>query len=125
MTAYELARIADVQSPDDAFESPGAQFLLGIAEDVKDRRGYGELDEDSAHEIADSAVPVYTYKMWQTFVDLCAWDEDLDDLGGSTGDMTKDAMAALYLIASRLAYALIEEGTDDDEEEDEKEDEEE
>jgi hypothetical protein len=104
-TAFALSNMAGCGCPD-AIDSPGAQFLLGVQEMVNDR---DERDEDAIHEIADSAPDVYTYTRWQEFVDVAAWNEDLDDLGGSTGDMTQDAGVALYLIASRLAARLFEE----------------
>lgn len=107
--AYQLANMANVASPD-SLESPGARFLLRIASDVAD---WDEPDKDAASEIADGAVPIYTYEMWQTFVDLAAWQEDVDEFG-PIEDMEKGAQVALYLIASRLANALIEEREDEE-----------
>jgi hypothetical protein len=106
-TAWQLARLAECSDPD-SDTSPGAQFLNRVESDVLERieDNDGEWDDDYAHEIADNAVPVYTYTMWQTFVDLGAWEEDPSDLGYDEGDMAKGAAVCLYMIANRLAYAL-------------------
>jgi hypothetical protein len=123
---FALASLADCASPD-SIESPGAKFLGGVARDVADRAQpyttseptpadvyrarLDELTGDDAHELADSAVPVYTYDRWLTFVDLAAWQEDISDYG-STDDLTNAAGVALYMIAERLVRALAEELTE-------------
>jgi hypothetical protein len=116
--AYRLASMADVPSPD-AADSPAARFLERIQSDVNDltiEDWDHETRYDAAHEIADGAVPIYTHERWRVFVDLCAYNEDLDEVGGSSGDMTQDAAVALYMIAERLVLALLDErlDTDDD-----------
>jgi hypothetical protein len=125
---YHLASLADCTSPDSA-DSPGAKFLAGIAEAVAEHCNQyagtpddgddwplivGELlNGDAAHEIADSAVPIYTHERWQTFVDLGAYNEDpAGELGDDGSDLTQTAGAALYLIASRLVGALAGELSD-------------
>jgi hypothetical protein len=107
--AYQLANIADIQSPDQK-DSPGAVFLLSVQDAVNEaiEDKYQDMDE-AAHEIADNAVPVYTYQMWQTFIDLCAWNEDPSEFGRESEDMSQQAGVCLYLIANRLADTLIEE----------------
>jgi hypothetical protein len=114
LTSYALAGMADALCPD-AQDSPGAQFLEGVRDAVAEAIEYGQDSDDARHEIADGAVPIYTHERWLTFVDLGAYFEDLDELGGPSGDMTQDAAAALYLIASRLVAALYEAYADDDE----------
>lgn len=113
LNAYELARLADCGSPDTP-ESPGAALLLSVQDDVNDLDA--RPDDDDTHQIADGAPDVYTYKRWQEFVDLAAWQEDLDELGGTPEDLTEAAGVALYIIARRLADRLIAErfGEDDD-----------
>jgi hypothetical protein len=59
-----------------------------------------------AYSIADDCVPIYTFTLWQTFVDLCAWQVDLDEIGGPFADMEASARAALYLMASAMCVAL-------------------
>ena len=59
-------------------------------------------------EIADNAVPVYTARIWSTFSDVAAWQEDVSDLG-QPDSLTQGATWALYGIAYRLASALAEE----------------
>lgn len=125
-TAWQLARMAGCADPD-SDSSPGAQFLNNVESDVRERiaDNDGVWDDDYAGEIADSAVPVYTYTMWLTFVDLAAWTEDPSELGAEESDMDRQAATCLYLIANRLAYALGEEiaaETEDDDEEDDDDD---
>lgn len=125
MTVYALANLAAPAGPDSA-DSPGASFLDGVrtyflerfdyaigehngtptADDI--RRAIDVIKDEAASEIADSAVPVYTYQRWQTFTDLAAWEEDVDELGDADQGMTALAGVALYLIAERLVIALAE-----------------
>jgi hypothetical protein len=125
-TTWQLARLADVTDPDahdgmgfsadqgttPVEGSPGAKFLRSVAYDVANL--LDEADEDTPSEIADSAVPIYTHEMWSTFVDLAAYTEDISELGAEDAEMDKQAATALYMIAERLASALIEAETDDD-----------
>lgn len=141
LTTWQLANMADCASPDMpdhyGFEprttvtyhpspSPGAEFLRRIARDIEEGINYNpdartpEDLEDLASETADTAVPVYTHKKWATFADLAAYNEDPTELGFDGADMGKGADVCLYLIASRLAGALIElhfEGLEDDDDE--------
>ncbi len=105
--AYQLAILAGVSSPDD-LESQGALFLLSAAEDYTDRFYAGEVDENTIHEVADNAVPIYTHKRWQVFVDLCAYGEDISEFA-PFDNMTRQAGVALYVIAERLVRALADE----------------
>jgi hypothetical protein len=122
---YELASMADCASPD-SLDSPGARFLLEVAdacrELVTENPGSSADDlRDSVSEIADGAPDVYTYARWQEFVDLGAWNEDLSELGCDGDDMTQAAAVCLYMIAERLAVAVIEdllERADDDDDDD-------
>lgn len=116
-TPWQLARMAGCADPD-AIDSPGAAFLRNVESATIEQCEYaGAWDPDDAHEIADGAVPVYTGDLWRTFTDLAAWVEDLDEAGGSSGgDMSADAALALYLIASRLAYAVGDLWAPDDDE---------
>lgn len=136
--AYHLADRADCGEPssivrpgmaDQGTNSPGADFLESVRTDFLERFGYavGEhngtptaddirhaievLKDEAAHEIADSAVPVYTYQRWQTFTDLAAWQEDLSDHGEINAEdlTTSVAGVALYMIAERLVVALADE----------------
>jgi hypothetical protein len=133
---FQLATLADCASPD-SVDSPGARFLARIARDVADRlidtdEDLGSryvldqlTDGDGAHEIADSAVPIYTHERWQVFVDLAAYNEDpAGELGDDGSDLTQTAGVALYIIADRLVGALAQELSDvlSDEEDDEEQD---
>lgn len=121
-TDYSLANLAGVSMPDN-HDSPGARFLLGVQDAVNEsitwtlEHGEELVDqEDTAHEIADNAVPIYTYEKWQTFVDLAAWQEDPTDLGYDGSNMDKAADVCLYVIAERLALVLFEEVANAEEE---------
>ena len=120
-TAWQLARLAECADPD-SDTSPGADFLNNVETDTLERiiDNDGEWDDDMAHEIADGAVPVYTYTRWQTFTDLAAWDEDPSEMGAcDDGDMTQMAAVCLYMIAERLARAIADEYEPADEDDDE------
>lgn len=108
-SVYSLARMAECADPD-SLTSPGGRFLLAVGEHVEDRRGDGDDLHDLAAEIADSAIPAYTHDLWSVFVDLGAWREDTSDLGDESGDLTRSASLALYVVAERLALALLDEG---------------
>jgi hypothetical protein len=110
-TVWRLARLAECADPDtDA--SPGALFLRRVEDAVRESRQYAEDYDDHndlVHEIADGAVPVYTFDRWRTFVDLGAWEQDVADLAGGDDDMTQLAGLALYQAARALADALLSE----------------
>lgn len=123
LSAYSLASMADTHCPDN-LESAGASFLTGVrdgvAEDLEYYSGgdYSEFEElselvdairelDAFHETADGAPSIYTYTRFQEFADLCAWQEDLDDVTGGGENMEQLAGLALYVIAERLVNALL------------------
>jgi hypothetical protein len=120
LNAFQLARLADCSSPD-TLESAGARFLLGVQEDVAETVDYytdGSTDDqrtEDSHEIANNAVPIYTHDLWLTFVDLGAYNEDLDEVCFPWGNLQDDSEnyphTALYLIAERLATALLDDIT--------------
>lgn len=120
-TAFRLANMAGCACPD-SDTSAGASFLLGIELDYRERKEYGPVTDDVVSEIADGAPNVYNYQRWQQFVDLAAWQEDVEDLAGGSEDMTTLAGLALYMIAERLVQVLVEADSmieDEDEDEDE------
>lgn len=141
LTTWHLADLADCGSPDrpdgigcappadlsTVNPSPGAQFLRSVADDLAERIAYifevGDLDpraadlglelEEEVHEVADGAVPVYTGERWAVFADLAAYNEDPDDIGGWPADLNDAAGMALYMIADRLARALVDAWADE------------
>jgi hypothetical protein len=132
-TSWQLARLAECADPDahDGYGfddppdprpegSPGAQFLRAVAHGVADHLAEGDDDDpsDAAHEIADSAVPIYTHERWQVFTDLAAYQEDPSELGAAADDLTAAAGTCLYIVARRLAEALIEAERSSDEDDD-------
>jgi hypothetical protein len=105
---YTLANMADVVSA----EGEAGAFLLQVRDSYWEYARYdadGTTDwHDTAHEIADGAVPVYTSNLWETFVALRAWHEDVSEFG-PIEDMTRGAQIAIFMIAERLVMALAEE----------------
>ena len=134
LTTWHLANLAGCGSPDrpdgigvsppadlsTVDPSPGAKFLRSVADDLAERIAYVFADLDPAgcdlarelegevQEVADAAPSVYTFTRWQEFTDLAAWQEDATELGASADDLTGAAGVALYMIAERLALALVE-----------------
>ena len=134
LTTWHLANLAGCGSPDrpdgigvsppadlsTVVPSPGALFLRSVADDLAERIAYvfADLDpagcdlarelEEELYEVADAAPSVYTGARWAEFADLAAWDEDAAELGASADDLTGAAGVALYMIAERLARALVE-----------------
>ena len=118
-TTYRLASEAECGNPDN-LDSPGAQMLDSVRRDTLERIGYatdsdGVIDfellrDEAVFEIGDSAPSVYNYPRWQEFVDLAAWQEDIDESGkrdDGTIDMTEQAGIALSQIAERLVNAIL------------------
>lgn len=104
LSPYELASIADIATPSSK-SSPGADFMESIQSVMMDYLS-SELEQVPINEAADASLNVYTYDIWLQFVDLCAYNEDIDDIAGDTMDMTQRASLALYLIAERLIDTL-------------------
>jgi hypothetical protein len=129
---FYLSSLADCGSPDST-ESAGFEFLASVRDNVldrldpdtwDDRADFERVTQDLASEIAGEAPDYRTYTKWRQFVDLCAFQEDLDDWGGASGDWDKDSDSALVMIAERLVGALLGEiaeaiGEDDDASDDE------
>lgn len=111
LNAFQLANMADCCSPD-SHTSPGAELLLYVQRATADHLAEGG-DPEELHEIADGAPNVYTYQRWLQFTDLAAWQEEPEELGGTGEDMTTQAGICLYLIADRLAHALVNAWKDD------------
>ena len=133
LTTWHLANLAGCGSPDrpdgigvsppadlsTVDPSPGAKFLRSVADDTAERIAYHFADDDPrqydpadladmlAEEVADGAPSIYTFTRWQEFTDLAAWQEDATELGASADDLTAAAGVALYMIAERLALALV------------------
>jgi len=130
---WMLARSADCAAPE-RNEIEGGAFLCDLFDSFINALEFTAIDEIDAqadasdirreierladnghlHEIADSAVPVYTHRKWQTFVQLAAYEEDVSGLIDTRQEVTGDvvANAALYIVADRLLRALCEELAD-------------
>ena len=108
-SANTLAGLADCALPDDS-ASPGATYLTtvrdALAETVDSAHDIADPSDLASH-IADECVPVYTHAMWRTFVDLCAYNQDISGLCGPSDDMEQRAKVALFLCAEQLCMALL------------------
>jgi len=117
--AYILAGMAECSTPDN-HESPGAEFLRVVIDSLAERVAWNSAHDeaedltDIVNETADGLVPIYTYEMWKTFLDLGAYDQDITELVDASADMDQEARLALYVIAERLCRAVITEDTDND-----------
>jgi len=108
---WELARLADVSDPD-SVTTAGAVWLREVEEAILEL--LEEVDAglsaddlvDRAHEVADTAVPIYTPELWKVFVDLGAWQVDTSEFG-PIEDMEKGAQIALYVTAETLVNAIV------------------
>ncbi len=116
LNAWHLTTMADC-APPDSVESPGAALLLSVRDNTLEAVGSaledGDTPEsirfgDDIHEIADNAPSVYSYTLFQQFADLGAWQEDISEWDGLT-DMEQGARQALYQIAERLVYSIVNE----------------
>lgn len=126
LTSYSLAGMANCQGPD-AIDSPGADYLDSVRIAVLEAFDYHRNDVpnlmDHCSDVAGEVLTVYTHPRWLVFVDLCAYQEDVSDLG-PLEDMETAAVWANAQIGDRLVSELVdsltawvdeqEEATDDD-----------
>ena len=112
LNGYELANLADLGATTVYTDSgkAGYEMLDTIRVSIAEAIENGDLATRDAfeitHEIADSAVPVYTLDIFEALVELRAWGEDISDYEAT--DLTKAAMECLYIVGCRLAMALVE-----------------
>lgn len=115
LNPYELANMAGITvgraRNEDGTLSEGLDMLDTVRVTLIDVIRYEGIDteaiRDNAGEYADSAVPVYTYRIFSAVLDLCAWSEDVEDyFGGIEADFEQMARAALYMQATSLVHAL-------------------
>lgn len=114
LTVWHLASMINTFASPDTSESAGAEFLIGVRDDLCDDldhlQSLGDWDEDRIHEIADAAVPVGTHKMWQTFIDLAAYHHSsAESADADAKDMSKQAAFVLFEIARELIELLLDE----------------
>ncbi len=124
-SAFRLSNEVGISSAPPT-ESQGSKFLELIRDafieqvDFERTAGLDTEDEDLVndllfeqrhdiiHEVVKGCVPAYRDLIWEAFVGLRAWSEDLAELGGPETDMTKNAETALYMIGCRLGDILWE-----------------
>lgn len=96
------------------------RFLTGIRDDIADRARYNDdlPDEGDLREVADLAVPIYTADVFATLVETRAYAEDVSDLKGGGEDLEQLAKIALYIVAERVATAIVAEAREVAEEHD-------
>ena len=109
-TAYRLAREGEIASPDST-TSPGAVWLnsvrdaaLELREEIRED-GTADVD-DRVHQLSEAAVEVYTYPLWQIFVDLCLFSEPVPSWT-DTVDMTMLANYITQDVAERLIRRIL------------------
>lgn len=117
-SAWELARIAceacDGLAAPDTSESAGSVFLEHVWDAWQDREAYGYddgEDDELIHAIADAVVPVYSYPIWATYVDLCAYRVDMSEYADGINlseptALERHAGATLYVVARLMLEAL-------------------
>lgn len=107
LNVWQLAELAECASPISA-DSHGGRWLADLRDDwIESTQEDDDRDRDDIiHERVDGCIPIYNWPRWATFADLGAWQEDLDEVGGVTSDMTQNAGVALYMIGERLFRAL-------------------
>lgn len=117
LNAWHLSSYASCSSPD-SLESIGATWLCRIRDSAVE--AVESLTDDDAfnlpdsirdngtdHEIADSAVPIYTNELWSTFVDVGGYNEDPTEYGTDTSDMDSLARVCLFMIAERVVSVVV------------------
>lgn len=105
VSVWELSRIADCASPDSA-TSAGADLLDSIRVNLIDFLQHDSEGIVPVLEIADASVTVYTHAIWLTFVDLCAYNEDLSAYMALGSTMTEQAQYVLVQVAERVLTEL-------------------
>ena len=117
-SAFRLSNEVGISSAPPT-ESQGSKFLESVRDAFIERMefqrsdalGAWRISEDAVdiiHEVVNGCVPAYRDLIWEAFVGLRAWSEDLAELGGPETDMTKNAETALYMIGCRLGDILWE-----------------
>lgn len=113
--------------------SPGAVFLLRVAEVLARAMDSGDVSYDSYNDSHDGLYVVEggytggTYEMGQTFLDLGAWSADYDADSSDVSDIFSYALdrVAMSLAENLASEAWIDDEDDDDDEYEEEEEEEE
>lgn len=89
----------------------GHECINRVIRDITDAIEEGRFDEDDEsdviHELADSAVPVYTDQRFLELVEFRAYHEDVNELAPDSGDMVHLAAVALYMTYERLYRAAL------------------
>lgn len=119
MGAWSLARVAGVADPDD-LASPGAEFLKDLRDDLVQRLDYEDdplvwlAHEDASYDYCAlrsdemAGEIVSTYRRWQVFVDLCAYDTDIEDyVGQEVMDLNALRDVALAVTGAQVLRALV------------------
>lgn len=114
-SVFRIASDVDCGSPD-ARSSEGAEFLREVWQatltEIENEGADVNLDaiRDRAEYVVDGAMPVYTHDIWRTYVDLAAYNEDLD--GFESSSMTVSAQVALMMIGERVVNLAVDEYAD-------------
>lgn len=120
LSAYYLTSLIETSGPS-GLESLGAAFLTSVRDayvewleeetennpDFTDEN-FIDAANDAARDWTDACIPVYTWEVWTTFVDLHAYHyENAEDAFELTpGDPTGGASYTLACMAADLFVAL-------------------
>ncbi len=113
MPAWELALRADCGEDTDS----AREFLGSVRDSVLEQTEHTAAEDweremvdnysGLVDQIAGDAASPYTYAMWETFLGVRAWQEDISELSADSGaDLETLARIALEQIAYRLAVAV-------------------
>ncbi len=100
INAYYMASIIDSASPS-SLSSKGAELLDDLRYYILEWLNNNDEPLD-VNQVANEALPIYTHDIWETFVDLCAYNEDIEVWVDENSDMNQQAGFALYVIAERF-----------------------
>lgn len=106
INAYYMASIIDSASPS-SLSSKGAELLDSLRYNVLEWLTMND-EPINVTQLADDAVPTYTHDIWETFTDLCAYHEDIEDWTHEGMSMTEQATMALYVIGERFVTTFCE-----------------
>jgi hypothetical protein len=109
---YRILSDCDI-STDSHEGSTWVRRVIGSVREAAAERAAGNDGRDwpdMIHEVADSAVPIYTYDIWEVFVGVRAYQwsaEVAQAFGDLSNDMEKAATIVLYYMAEQIAYAEV------------------
>jgi hypothetical protein len=115
--AFILKRLVEHIAEPDGHTSPGAEFLIHIAETWEETRH--DYDDFSylMRDVASTTVPVSDYEVWRVFTDLCAYQyaaemgiEGAAEKGETLTDMARKVLCwIVYDLIEALNVSFMDE----------------